>query len=1015
MSREMAKVSGAAGSAGSAAGDRFSSSFNAKIKALGKTAALGLSAAFAGVVGFGVKTAAEFEQTQISLETLMGSSRRAKKEMKWLTEKSAATPFELADLAKADKTLLGFGFSSDKVRKQFLLNMGDMAAAVGLPSSRVPDLARVFGQINASGRASLEDINQLIDAGIPVWDALEKQTGKSVKSIRKDISDGKLSADEFFKAMNTQADGKFAGAMEKQSQTLAGLWSSLKDNAAIAAMNMVKPFVPLIKNIMPRFSELTETAGQKVADFAKWFKKDALPALQDFGDYVRDNILPVFSGIGDGGGEFIKVFKSIGDFVGGLLPIFKQFGESFLNVAGPAFEKIGGLITDELLPAFRDILPVIQPVVGFLLKVLGSTLIGLFQGVVKIISGVIKVITGIFKTLKAVITGDWSAAWEGLKQILSGVLDAIVGVIQVWFNWGIFAIFKNGLKQLIKIFKSPIQSLIGIFKKVMTGIDKAAGAMVRAVGPIFKTLASVIGKILIGAVKVLGKVVATVFKAIWSVIKFAWNNGIKPILTLWWKYITKVLVPILKFLWQKVVVPVFRGIGNVIKFAWNNVIKPVFVALKDFIVQKVVPAFRSGVDKIKGIWDGLKRAAAVPVNFLIGTVYNNGLRKMLNLIPGVDLPAAKLVSWGSSRSAGPSMYTGDRRGYAFGGRVFGSGTETSDSIPALLSKNEFVIRARQAKKHYKLLEAINNGTDFRYARGGRVWPVPGRDTSTYGGHDGVDINRGSGWDDYGDPIWAAAPGTVSYVGTGRGYGLATFIRGSYGELVYGHMSKAYGRSGMNVNAGALIGRVGNTGNSSAPHLHFGFPGGTYGAALAFLNGASVKGGSGTPVMSPKEQAKQQWYDILTDGPGIAKAIVRSITSGLGNFGMSGMFKDAAIAIFRRAVNWIDDKIPNKWLPDTPLASALKTFGIFDDGGVLNGRGGVAMNLSGKPERVLDPRTTDNFERLTNALDRRGRGRTSERVALTITNWDTGEGYMETIAERVVDDALEYEDQMKRMR
>lgn len=122
---------------------------------------------------------------------------------------------------------------------------------------------------------------------------------------------------------------------------------------------------------------------------------------------------------------------------------------------------------------------------------------------------------------------------------------------------------------------------------------------------------------------------------------------------------------------------------------------------------------------------------------------------------------------------------------------------------------------------------------------GRAWPTPkGFHTSTYSGHDGVDINGSAtdGWADHGDPIVAVSSGIIDYAGWGQGYGKGIFIRTDDGHLnVYGHCSKIVVRQGQRVTAGQLIGRVGNTGNSTAPHLHFAVdPGSTYAAAMRYL-------------------------------------------------------------------------------------------------------------------------------------------------------------------------------------
>jgi hypothetical protein len=59
-------------------------------------------------------------------------------------------------------------------------------------------------------------------------------------------------------------------------------------------------------------------------------------------------------------------------------------------------------------------------------------------------------------------------------------------------------------------------------------------------------------------------------------------------------------------------------------------------------------------------------------------------------------------------------------GFADGGHVDGPGTATSDSIPAMLSKGEYVVNAASTAKHGKLLEAINTGKVARFADGGIV-------------------------------------------------------------------------------------------------------------------------------------------------------------------------------------------------------------------------------------------------------------------------------------------------------
>ena len=108
------------------------------------------------------------------------------------------------------------------------------------------------------------------------------------------------------------------------------------------------------------------------------------------------------------------------------------------------------------------------------------------------------------------------------------------------------------------------------------------------------------------------------------------------------------------------------------------------------------------------------------------------------------------------------------------------------------------------------------------------WPIAGGHiTSRYGlryspfgylneFHIGVDLA-----DQVGTPIYAAADGLVHLAGRSSGYGLTVRLTHLFGyKTLYAHMSSVSVRTGQNVKKGQMIGRVGATGRTTGPHLHF---------------------------------------------------------------------------------------------------------------------------------------------------------------------------------------------------
>ena len=117
-------------------------------------------------------------------------------------------------------------------------------------------------------------------------------------------------------------------------------------------------------------------------------------------------------------------------------------------------------------------------------------------------------------------------------------------------------------------------------------------------------------------------------------------------------------------------------------------------------------------------------------------------------------------------------------------------------------------------------------TQYRYVSR-FIWPLRGRITSRHGWrihpilrkkhfHRGIDISARPG-----TSIRSIAKGVVMYAGTSGHYGNLILIRHKGGYIsAYAHCSRIFVRKGNVVKQGKIIGRVGNTGRSTGPHLHF---------------------------------------------------------------------------------------------------------------------------------------------------------------------------------------------------
>lgn len=182
--------------------------------------------------GWGIKLAADAEQAEIAFTTMLKSGTAARRVLGELEQFAASTPFQLKSLQDGAKQLLNAQVPTQQLTNKLRM-LGDIAAGTGKP---INDFVRIYAKVKSTGKVSLETLNQLAERGVPIYSALSQALGVNREEMLKMISSGKVGFEDLNKALESTATGTgvFAGGMAAQSTTIAGLWSTLKDNVSFA-------------------------------------------------------------------------------------------------------------------------------------------------------------------------------------------------------------------------------------------------------------------------------------------------------------------------------------------------------------------------------------------------------------------------------------------------------------------------------------------------------------------------------------------------------------------------------------------------------------------------------------------------------------------------------------------------------------------------------------------------------------------------------------------------------------
>ncbi|WP_066584713.1 phage tail tape measure protein [Corynebacterium provencense] len=930
-------------------------------------------------------------------------------------------------VAQADKGKWALDKTGDSL-KEFTIRGSDMSktsvdayGAIGLSAEEMSS------KIASGGEGAKDALKQVADGILGIEDPatrantaialfgtpLEDLSVDQIPEFMESLSQGVGGMEGFSGSSQAMAD-QISDSLEGRLNALKGTLTDVATNGFMAAWDAVKKFVDILGPFAPVLGAVAGGVGamvtalgliagaMKLAAVATTIWNAAL-ALNPM-VWVAAAVIGVVTAL-----ALFFTKTEVGKRVWqGLMDALSAAWEWIKGVFGPVFSWLGDVISGVWDGVKRgwDILwqgiqtawnSVLKPTFDVLWQVVSTTL-----GVIGTV--ILAPLMIAWNILSAAISAGWNnvikPAWDALSSVAQWLWNSVLMPVFGWIKQG-WELLAQGIQTVVDTIIKPAWDAVGNALRWLWD---------NVVSPV------------IDWIKSKWEDMARGFQIIWeSVIKPAWDalgNALRAL----WDNVVSPVVDWIKGKWDEM--------GNAVNTVVETVAKPAFEALKNAL-QRVRDFFGDVVNGIKSVWDGLRSALAKPINFMINTVYNDGILKAWNtiakFIPGLNEAGAL--------SGIPE--------HATGGAIRGPGNGTSDDVLMWGSNGEHMMTAKEVQElggqshAYAMRAMIRAGKAFTFDGKGGLIALPNHTDNRAGdlagaapglflpafkdggeirpawekqlenGHRAAKMRDGHpytwGFEDCsgymsmiadaiingGDGVrrWATSsfPGGQPWVpGLGEGFsvGVHDDPGGPGGGHTAGTLTGVGQYSTVNVESGGAHGNVAYGGPAAgADSSQFvGVHPGQFHLAIG-ADGAFESAGGPSPAQKQsflRDKVEEVFGSILDP---IASSIEGVIGApppewlGIPRKAMDAS-KDKTIDFIFNRIDDLGNLLGGAYDKAKDIGSAIGdvastvwngTVGrLFDTGGILED-GGVGVNRSGKPERVLSPSQTEAFDELVRLL------------------------------------------------
>lgn len=386
---------------------------------------------------FGASEALTFarnmETAAVSMEYFVDGADKAAKSLAFLREMNefaARTPFSTEQALEMSKYIQAVGISMN-TSKSFLEVVTDAAAATGATEENLQRVIFALGQMQTKGRIANEEIRQLANANIPIYQILQEELNLTGDQI-SNIGNYWIDADKAIVAILRGLEKRYDGAADRISDTMSGMIDTIADNSKIIAQAAGQGAYDGLKNVMTGVRDMLDEYRDTVTEFGSAGLFNQILIDIDPTGEVGTQVLTLI-------GDFRQLGAAAIDLYHAAQPLVGLFGKSLYAGVGSLTVGMTGLA--QVAEGVVGVLNELGITSGTTAEVLAQLyitykvsrwMISLGQGALFAMQGMYNAASGVWAIVPATVTAS-----SGVMRLV-GTLGILAAV-----GTAAFALFNN--------------------------------------------------------------------------------------------------------------------------------------------------------------------------------------------------------------------------------------------------------------------------------------------------------------------------------------------------------------------------------------------------------------------------------------------------------------------------------------------------------------------------------------------------------------------------------------------